>query len=106
MAATGALMLALTSNADWPPRSVEGAVMRDADRVQAEILKVINDDPTIEGAGHIFVSIEKKGVWPRSKQVVVLKGNVRSDSDRLKAEKVAALHAAGWEIVNDINVHA
>ena len=68
--------------------------MRDADRVQEQILKIINDDPTIEGAGHIIVSVEKKGVWPRVKEVVVLKGNVRSDSDRVKAEKVAALHSA------------
>jgi osmotically-inducible protein OsmY len=83
-----------------------GGKMRDASRVQDEILKIINDDPTIEGAGHIFVSVEKKGVWPRAKEVVVLKGNVRSESDRVKAEKVAALHAAGREIVNAINVHA
>ncbi len=79
--------------------------MRDADRVQEQILKIINDDPTIEGAGHIIVSVEKKGVWPRVKEVVVLKGNVRSDSDRVKAEKVAALHSAGREVVNGINVH-
>jgi hypothetical protein len=79
--------------------------MRDADRIQNEILKVINDDPTIQGAGHIFVSVERRGVWPRAKEVVVLKGNVRSDSDRVKAEKDAVLHAAGREIVNSINVH-
>jgi hypothetical protein len=79
--------------------------MRDTDRVQDEILKVINDDPTIQGAGHIFVSIERRGVWPRAKEVVVLKGNVRSDSDRAKAEKDAALHAAGREVINSINVH-
>ncbi len=80
--------------------------MRDANKVQDEILKVINDDPTIEGATHIFVSVEKKGVWPRAKEVVVLKGKVRSDSDRTKAEKAAALHAAGREIINSIDVHA
>ena len=80
--------------------------MRDSDRVQSEILKVINDDPTIEGAGHITVSVEKRGVWPRAKEVVVLKGNVRSDSDRIKAEKVAAMHAAGREVVNSLGIHA
>ncbi len=79
--------------------------MRDADRVQDEILKIINDDPTIEGAGHIVVSVEKKGVWPRAKEVVVLKGNVRSASDRQKAEKIATMHAAGREVVNSINIH-
>jgi len=82
-----------------------GYEMRDADKVQSEILKVINDDPTIEGAGHIFVSVEKKGVWPRAKEVVVLKGKVRSDSDRAKAERAAALHSAGREIINSIDVH-
>jgi len=80
--------------------------MRDANTVQNEILKVINDDPTIEGASHIIVSVEKKGVWPRAKEVVILKGNVRSDSDRVKAERAAALHSAGRQIVNSINVHA
>ena len=79
--------------------------MRDVDRVQNEILKVINDDPTIQAAGHIFVSIERRGAWPRAKEVVVLKGNVRSDSDRVKAEKDAALHSAGREVINSINVH-
>ena len=79
--------------------------MRDGDRVQGEILKVINDDPTIEGAGHIVVSVEKKGVWPRAKEVIVLKGSVRSNSDRLKAEKVAAMHAAGREVVNSLSIH-
>ena len=79
--------------------------MRDADRVQSEILKVLNDDPTIEGAGHIIVSVEKKGVWPRTREVVVLKGRVRSDSDRVKAQKVASLHSAGREVINSIDVH-
>ncbi len=79
--------------------------MRDADRVQSEILRVINDDPTIEGAGHIVVSVEKKGVWPRAREVVVLKGSVRSASDSVKAEKVAIMHAAGREVVNSITVH-
>ena len=80
--------------------------MRDAEKVQTEILRVINDDPTIEGASHIIVSVEKKGVWPRAKEVVVLKGSVRSDSDRLKAEKIAALHGAGREVIDSITVHA
>jgi len=79
--------------------------MRDAEKVQNEILKIINDDPTIGGADRIVVSVEKKGVWPRAKEVVILKGNVRSDSDRMKAEKVATMHAAGREVVNSINVH-
>lgn len=79
--------------------------MRDADKVQDEIMRVINDDPTIEGASHIIVSVEKKGVWPRSKEVVVLKGSVRSDNDRLKVEKIAALHGAGRQVVDSLTVH-
>jgi hypothetical protein len=80
--------------------------MRDAERVQSEILRVINDDPTIEGAGRIIVSVEKKGAWPRTKEVIVLKGSVRSNSDRVKAEKAAAMHAAGREVINSIGIHA
>ena len=79
--------------------------MRDADRIQSEILKIINDDPTIQGASHIFVSVEKKGVWPRTKEVVVLKGSVHESSDSTKAEKIAAQHAAGREVINSIAVH-
>ena len=79
--------------------------MRDADKVQNEILRVINDDPTIEGASHITVSVEKKGVWPRSREVVVLKGSVRSDIDRAKVEKIAAQHGAGREVVDSLTVH-
>ncbi len=80
--------------------------MRDAERVQSEIMRVINDDPTIEGATRIIVSVEKKGVWPRSKEVVVLKGTVRSNSDRQKVEKIAAMHGAGREVIDSISVHA
>lgn len=76
--------------------------MMDAERVQNEIQRVINDDPTITEAKHILVTIERKGIL--RKEVVVLKGRVHSDSERAKAEKIAALHAGNREIVDDIIV--
>ena len=75
-----------------------------ADRVQTEIQRVIADDPTITDSGHIVVSVERKGFWFLGKEVVVLKGSVRSESDRTKAEKVAAKHSAGREVIDDIHV--
>jgi osmotically-inducible protein OsmY len=76
--------------------------MMDAERVQTEIQRVINDDPTISEARHILVTIERKGLL--RKEIVVLKGRVHSDSERAKAEKIASLHAAGREVVDDIVV--
>jgi len=76
--------------------------MMDAERVQNEIQRVINDDPTITEAKHILVTIERKGIL--RKEVVVLKGRVHADSERAKAEKIAALHAGDREIVDDIIV--
>jgi osmotically-inducible protein OsmY len=85
-----------------PPCGGGEGEMLDAERVQTEIQRVINDDPTISEARHIIVSVERKGFF--RKEVVVLKGNVHSESDRQKAEKIAALHAAGREVVDDIAV--
>jgi hypothetical protein len=75
-----------------------------ADRVQTEIQRVIGDDPTITDSGRIVVSVERKGFWFLGKEVVVLKGSVHSSSDKTKAEKIAAQHAGGREIVDDIHV--
>jgi alkylated DNA nucleotide flippase Atl1 len=76
--------------------------MMDAERVQTEIQRVINDDPTISEAKHIIVTVERRGLL--RKEIVVLKGRVHADIERSKAEKIAALHAGGREVVDDIAV--
>lgn len=76
----------------------------DAERVQTEIRKVIDSDPTIREANHIIVSIEKKGILGLGKEVIVLKGSVHDGSDRAKAEKIATLHGAGREVLDGIQV--
>lgn len=76
--------------------------MMDADRVQTEIQRVINDDPTISEAKHILVTVERKGLLRR--EVVYLRGKVHTDTERTKAERVAQLHAGGREVVDDIEV--
>jgi len=76
--------------------------MMDGERVQVEIQRVINDDPTISEAKHIIVTVERKGLLRR--EVVYLKGKVHSERERTKAERVAQLHAAGREVVDDIEV--
>jgi osmotically-inducible protein OsmY len=83
-------------------RGQEGRVMLDADRVQSEIQRVINDDPTISEARRILVTVERKGFF--RKEVVVLKGTVRVETDRTKAEKIASVHSGGREIVDNIRV--
>jgi osmotically-inducible protein OsmY len=79
-------------------------MMMNAEKVQSEIQRVIGDDPTITEPTHILVSVEKKGFWFLGKEVVVLRGNVHSEADRSKAEKIAALHAGGREVLDDIHV--
>jgi alkylated DNA nucleotide flippase Atl1 len=89
----------------WPGNrraAGEGGTMMDADRVQTEIQRIINDDPTISEAKHIIVTVERRGLL--RKEVVVLKGKVHADIERTKAEKIAALHAGDREIVDDIVV--
>jgi osmotically-inducible protein OsmY len=76
--------------------------MLDAERVQTEIQRVINDDPTITEAKHILVTVERKGLL--RKEIVVLKGRVHAESERTKAEKIATLHGGGREVVDDISV--
>jgi hypothetical protein len=78
--------------------------MQEAERIQAEIQKVIGEDPTIADANRITVSVEKKSFWQGGKEQVILKGKVRSDLDRAKVEKISALHAAGRPVVDEITV--
>jgi hypothetical protein len=75
-----------------------------AEKVQTEIQKVINDDPTIRDANRIVVSVEKKGFWFLGKEVVLLKGNVHEQADKAKAGKIATLHSGGREVIDDILV--
>ena len=76
--------------------------MMDGEQVQAQIQRIINEDPTISEAKHIIVTVERKGLL--RKEIVVLKGRVHADSERAKAVKIAALHAGDREVVNDIAV--
>lgn len=76
--------------------------MMDAERLQNEIQRVINDDPTISEAKHILVTVERRGLLRR--EVVYLKGRVHAESERAKAEKIAHLHAGGVEVVDEIEV--
>ena len=78
--------------------------MQDAERVQMEIQKVLGDDPTIEDARRIIISVEKKGFLKGRGERVVLKGTVHSDLERSKIEKIVAAHSAGREVVDEINV--
>ena len=76
--------------------------MQEAERVQTEIQKVIGDDPTIQDASRIIVTVEKKSFWKGGKEIVVLKGSVHSESDKAKADRIAQLHAAGREVQDSI----
>jgi len=78
--------------------------MSEAERVQTEIQKVIGDDPTIQDANKIIVMVEKKSFWKGGKEVVILRGRVRDESDRAKAHHIAELHGAGREIEDSITV--
>ena len=76
--------------------------MREAEKVQSEIVKVITDDPTIADAMHVIVTVEKAGLFKG--EVVVLKGHVRSESDKAKIASVAQLHAAGRAVRDSVTV--
>lgn len=78
--------------------------MQEAERVQTEIQRIIEADPTIEDARRILVMVEKQSFWRGGKEVVVLKGSVRSESDKAKADRIAHLHAAGREVQDSIAV--
>ena len=76
----------------------------DAEKVLAEIRRVIDADPTIREPNRITVGIEKKGILGLGREVVVLKGSVHEDADRTKADRIAALHGGGREVVDSIQV--
>ena len=78
--------------------------MPEAERVQNEIQRVIEDDPTIQDARRILVTVEKRSLFKGGKEVVVLKGTVRSESDKVKADRIAHLHSAGREVQDSISV--
>ena len=79
--------------------------MQEAERIQNEIQKVIAGDPTIQDSSRIIVMVEKKSIFKGGKEVVVLKGSVRSEMDKTKAERIAQLHAAGREVQDSLVVH-
>ena len=79
--------------------------MQEAERIQTEIQKVISGDPTIQDASRIIVMVEKKSFWKGGKETVVLKGSVRSEIDKAKAERLAQQHAAGREVQDSLVVH-
>jgi hypothetical protein len=78
--------------------------MQEADRVQAEIQRVIGDDPTIQGGDRIVVTVERKSIWKGGGEYVHLKGSVHSETDRTKIEKIASIHGAGRQVVDEITV--
>lgn len=78
--------------------------MQEAERIQTEIQRVIEQDPTIQDARRIVVSVEKKGFLKGGGEIVILKGSVRSESDREKADRIAHLHSAGREVQDSISV--
>lgn len=78
-----------------------GSAMTPAE-IAEQIKKVINEDPTIEGARHIYVFTKKTGTWPFRKEAIYLSGDVYNEADKKKATE-HALHAAGdWPVHNDI----
>jgi hypothetical protein len=79
-----------------------GAGMRDAQSVQSEILKVISEDPTIADAQHVFVTVESAGLFKG--RTLVLKGHVRSETDKAKIASVAQVHAAGYSVRDALTV--
>ena len=76
----------------------------EAERIQNEIQRVIGDDPTIQEANRILISVEKTGFMGLGKATVFLRGSVHSESDRKKAEKTASLHCGGLRVVDDIRI--
>jgi hypothetical protein len=78
--------------------------MQEGEKVQGEIQKVITTDPTIRDGDRIIVSVEKKSLWKGGGEFVLLKGKLHTAEDKDKVEKIARLHAAGREVVDQINV--
>ncbi len=78
--------------------------MSEAEKIQTEIQKVIGEDPTIHDANRVIVTVEKQSFWKGGREVVYLKGSVRSDDDKTKIGHLAHLHAAGRNVVDAITV--
>jgi len=78
--------------------------MQNAEMVQTEIQKVIGEDPTIKDAHRIIVTVEKQSILKGGKEVVVLKGHVHSEKDKIKANELAHLHAAGRQVIDSIGL--
>ena len=78
--------------------------MQEAERIQTEIQRVIEDDPTIQDARKILVTVEKRSLFKGGREIVVLKGSVHSESDKVKADRIAHLHSAGREVQDSISV--
>ena len=78
--------------------------MPEAERVQTEIQKVLGEDPTIQGADRIIVSVEKQSFWKGGKEIVYLKGSVHSELDKAKISRIAQMHAGGRSVVDSLTV--
>ncbi len=78
--------------------------MDKTEMLQDEIQKVIGEDPTIRDAHRIVVTVEKQGILKGGKEVVYLKGHVRSAEDRHKADELAHMHAGSRQVVDSITI--
>jgi hypothetical protein len=78
--------------------------MLSAEAAASEIKRIIDDDPTIRGSGHILVSVSKRGFWFFKKEQIHLTGKVQDAHDRKKAEEIARHSAGGRELLNEITV--
>jgi hypothetical protein len=76
--------------------------MRETEHVLTEIQKVITEDPTIQDAQHVVVTVESAGLFKG--QVIVLKGHVRSDIDKAKVASLAHAHAGGMSVRDSVTV--
>ncbi len=78
----------------------------NAEKVQMEIRRAIDDDPAIKSATHVLVNMEKDGFWIFGKDKIVLKGRVETEVDKKNIEEKAQLHSHGIEVVDTIRVEA
>jgi osmotically-inducible protein OsmY len=76
------------------------------DQVESEIRRVLDADPTIREAAHILVSVEKRGAMGLGREVVMLRGRVHDSGERVRVEKIAAMHGGGRQVVDAIRVQA
>jgi osmotically-inducible protein OsmY len=72
--------------------------------MEKTLQEAINQDPEIQNASRISVSVEKKGLFHRRK-VVHLIGETPQEHDRQRAQEIVARRVdSGTEIVNEIVV--